>query len=92
MGEDLICLGYTEPQRTGPVHRREAGRARSGAGLPKGVFQVLHGDKEAVDAIVNHSSIKVVGFVGSSDIAQTSTRPPPPRVSVHSASAEPRIT
>jgi malonate-semialdehyde dehydrogenase (acetylating) / methylmalonate-semialdehyde dehydrogenase len=40
------------------------------AGLPKGVFQVVHGDKEAVDAILNHQGIQAVGFVGSSDIAQ----------------------
>ena len=40
------------------------------AGLPKGVFQVVHGDKEAVDAILDHPEIKAVGFVGSSDIAQ----------------------
>ncbi len=40
------------------------------AGLPKGVFQVVHGDKEAVDAILEHPEIKAVGFVGSSDIAQ----------------------
>ena len=40
------------------------------AGLPKGVFQVVHGDKEAVDAILAHPEIKAVGFVGSSDIAQ----------------------
>ena len=40
------------------------------AGLPKGVFQVVHGDKEAVDAILLHPDIQAVGFVGSSDIAQ----------------------
>ncbi|BCO38991.1 methylmalonate-semialdehyde dehydrogenase (acylating) [Mycobacterium paraintracellulare] len=40
------------------------------AGLPQGVFQVVHGDKEAVDAILNHPDIQAVGFVGSSDIAQ----------------------
>ena len=39
------------------------------AGLPKGVFQVVHGDKEAVDAILAHPAIMAVGFVGSSDIA-----------------------
>src|SRR3954471_1422111 len=39
------------------------------AGLPPGVFQVVHGDKEAVDAILNHPDIQAVGFVGSSDIA-----------------------
>ncbi len=40
------------------------------AGLPPGVFQVVHGDKEAVDAILEHPLIQAVGFVGSSDIAQ----------------------
>ncbi|MEO8816162.1 MAG: CoA-acylating methylmalonate-semialdehyde dehydrogenase, partial [Mycobacterium sp.] len=40
------------------------------AGLPPGVFQVVHGDKEAVDAILHHPDIAAVGFVGSSDIAQ----------------------
>jgi malonate-semialdehyde dehydrogenase (acetylating)/methylmalonate-semialdehyde dehydrogenase len=40
------------------------------AGLPAGVFQVVHGDKEAVDAILTHPDIAAVGFVGSSDIAQ----------------------
>ncbi|WP_375482220.1 CoA-acylating methylmalonate-semialdehyde dehydrogenase [uncultured Mycobacterium sp.] len=40
------------------------------AGLPSGVFQVVHGDKEAVDAILAHPDIQAVGFVGSSDIAQ----------------------
>ncbi len=40
------------------------------AGLPAGAFQVVHGDKEAVDAILTHPDIKAVGFVGSSEIAQ----------------------
>ncbi|WP_018601794.1 CoA-acylating methylmalonate-semialdehyde dehydrogenase [Mycobacterium sp. 155] len=40
------------------------------AGLPAGVFQVVQGDKEAVDAILEHPDVKAVGFVGSSDIAQ----------------------
>lgn len=40
------------------------------AGLPAGVFQVVQGDKEAVDAILEHPAIQAVGFVGSSDIAQ----------------------
>jgi malonate-semialdehyde dehydrogenase (acetylating)/methylmalonate-semialdehyde dehydrogenase len=40
------------------------------AGLPKGVLNVVHGDKEMVDAILDHPQIKAVSFVGSSDIAQ----------------------
>ena len=40
------------------------------AGLPAGVLNVLHGDKTAVDALLDHKDIKAVSFVGSSDIAQ----------------------
>lgn len=40
------------------------------AGLPPGVFQVVHGDKEAVDALLGHRDVAAVGFVGSSDIAE----------------------
>ncbi|MEO1787992.1 MAG: aldehyde dehydrogenase family protein, partial [Pseudomonadota bacterium] len=39
------------------------------AGLPDGVLNVVHGDKEAVDGILDHPDIKAVSFVGSSDIA-----------------------
>jgi malonate-semialdehyde dehydrogenase (acetylating)/methylmalonate-semialdehyde dehydrogenase len=40
------------------------------AGLPDGVFNVVHGDKEAVDAILNHPGIHAVSFVGSTPIAR----------------------
>ena len=40
------------------------------AGLPKGVLQVVNGDKEAVDAILHHEDIQSIGFVGSTPIAQ----------------------
>lgn len=40
------------------------------AGAPEGLLQVLHGDKEMVDAILDHPDIAAVSFVGSSDIAQ----------------------
>ncbi len=40
------------------------------AGLPAGIFNVLHGDKTAVDALLDHKDVKAVSFVGSSDIAQ----------------------
>lgn len=39
------------------------------AGAPKGVLNVVNGDKEVVDAILTHPDIKAVSFVGSSDIA-----------------------
>jgi malonate-semialdehyde dehydrogenase (acetylating)/methylmalonate-semialdehyde dehydrogenase len=40
------------------------------AGLPKGIIQVVNGDKEAVDAILQDDVIQSVGFVGSTPIAE----------------------
>jgi len=40
------------------------------AGLPDGVFNVVHGDKEAVDAILAHPDIRAISFVGSTPIAR----------------------
>ena len=39
------------------------------AGLPKGVFNVVQGDKEAVDALLAHRDVQAVSFVGSTPIA-----------------------
>ncbi len=40
------------------------------AGVPAGVFNVVHGDKVAVDAILEHPDIKAVSFVGSTPVAR----------------------
>ena len=40
------------------------------AGLPDGVFNVVNGDKESVDALLEHPDVKAVSFVGSTPIAQ----------------------
>jgi len=40
------------------------------AGLPDGILQVVNGDKEAVDAILDHPDIAAIGFVGSTPIAE----------------------
>ena len=40
------------------------------AGLPDGVFNVVHGDKEAVDALLAHPDVKALSFVGSTPIAK----------------------
>ncbi len=40
------------------------------AGLPDGVFNVVHGDKEAVDALLHHPGVDAVSFVGSTPIAR----------------------
>ena len=40
------------------------------AGLPDGVFNVLHGDKEAVDGLLTHPDIAAISFVGSTPVAK----------------------
>ena len=40
------------------------------AGLPDGILQVVNGDKEAVDAILDNDTIQAIGFVGSTPIAE----------------------
>ena len=40
------------------------------AGLPAGVFNVVHGDKEAVDTLLDHKDVKSISFVGSTPIAR----------------------
>jgi malonate-semialdehyde dehydrogenase (acetylating)/methylmalonate-semialdehyde dehydrogenase len=40
------------------------------AGLPAGVFNIVHGDKEAVDALLAHPDIKAISFVGSTPVAK----------------------
>ncbi len=40
------------------------------AGLPDGVLNVVHGDKEAVDALLTHPDVKAISFVGSTPIAK----------------------
>ncbi|UBV44967.1 CoA-acylating methylmalonate-semialdehyde dehydrogenase (plasmid) [Deinococcus taeanensis] len=41
------------------------------AGLPDGVLTVLHGDREAVDALLEHPDVAAVSFVGSTPVART---------------------
>jgi malonate-semialdehyde dehydrogenase (acetylating)/methylmalonate-semialdehyde dehydrogenase len=40
------------------------------AGLPDGVFNVVHGDKESVDALLDHPDVEAISFVGSTPIAK----------------------
>jgi malonate-semialdehyde dehydrogenase (acetylating)/methylmalonate-semialdehyde dehydrogenase len=62
------------------------------AGLPDGILQVVHGDKEMVDAILDHEEIKAISFVGSSDIAQYIYARGTANGKRVQASAAPRIT
>ncbi len=64
---NAVVLKPSEKDPTGPVKLAEW---FAEAGLPEGVFNVVHGDKEAVDALLTHPDVKAVSFVGSTPIAR----------------------
>jgi malonate-semialdehyde dehydrogenase (acetylating)/methylmalonate-semialdehyde dehydrogenase len=59
-----------KPSEKDPSPSIRMGELLKEAGLPDGVFNVVHGDKEAVDAILHHPGIQAVSFVGSTPIAR----------------------
>ena len=63
---NAFILKPSERDPSVPVRLAELMRE---AGAPEGILQVVHGDKEMVDAILDHPAIAAVSFVGSSDIA-----------------------
>ena len=63
---NAFILKPSERDPSVPVRLAELMRE---AGAPEGILQVVHGDKEMVDAILDHPAISAVSFVGSSDIA-----------------------
>jgi malonate-semialdehyde dehydrogenase (acetylating)/methylmalonate-semialdehyde dehydrogenase len=68
-----IACGNTfvlKPSERDPTLSLRMGELLKEAGLPDGVFNVVHGDKEAVDAILAHEAIRAVSFVGSTPIAR----------------------
>ncbi|TAL40041.1 MAG: CoA-acylating methylmalonate-semialdehyde dehydrogenase [Alphaproteobacteria bacterium] len=68
-----ITCGNTfilKPSERDPSASRFMGELLAEAGLPDGVFNIVNGDKEAVDAILHHPDIQAVSFVGSTPIAE----------------------
>jgi malonate-semialdehyde dehydrogenase (acetylating)/methylmalonate-semialdehyde dehydrogenase len=63
---NAFILKPSERDPTVPVRLAELMKE---AGLPDGILNVVHGDKEMVDAILDHPDVKAISFVGSSDIA-----------------------
>jgi malonate-semialdehyde dehydrogenase (acetylating)/methylmalonate-semialdehyde dehydrogenase len=59
-----------KPSEKDPSVANLSARLLAEAGLPEGVFSVIHGDKVAVDAILRHPGIAAVSFVGSTPIAR----------------------
>jgi len=68
-----IACGNTfvlKPSEKDPSPSVLAAELLAEAGLPDGVFNVVHGDKAAVDAILEHPDVAAVSFVGSTPVAR----------------------
>lgn len=68
-----IALGNSyvwKPSDKTPLTAQAIANALKEAGLPDGVFTVLHGGEQTVNAIIDHPLTKAIGFVGSTKIAK----------------------
>jgi malonate-semialdehyde dehydrogenase (acetylating)/methylmalonate-semialdehyde dehydrogenase len=68
----LVC-GNTfvlKPSEKVPLTAIRIAKLLEKAGLPKGVFNIVHGGRECVDALLTHPKVKAVSFVGSTPIAK----------------------
>ena len=68
-----IACGNTfilKPSERDPSSANFMAKLLQQAGLPDGVFTVLHGDKQAVDGLLTHPDVAAVSFVGSTPIAE----------------------
>jgi malonate-semialdehyde dehydrogenase (acetylating)/methylmalonate-semialdehyde dehydrogenase len=59
-----------KPSEKVPLSANYLGRLLVEAGIPNGVFNIVHGDKEAVDTLLHHPLVKAISFVGSTPIAK----------------------
>jgi malonate-semialdehyde dehydrogenase (acetylating)/methylmalonate-semialdehyde dehydrogenase len=59
-----------KPSERTPISAVRLGELLKEAGLPDGVFNIINGAREAVDAILEHPGIKAVSFVGSHPVAE----------------------
>src|SRR6185437_9245867 len=69
-----IAAGNTfvlKPSPIDPTPSLMAAELMREAGFPKGVFNVVQGDKEAVDALLTHPDVQAISFVGSTAIAHS---------------------
>ncbi len=68
-----IACGNTfvlKPSERDPSVSDRVAELYAEAGLPEGVFTVVHGDKTAVDALLDHEDVAAISFVGSTPIAR----------------------
>jgi len=71
---NAIALGncmILKPSELVPLSAGRIAELLKEAGLPDGVLQIVHGGREAVEALCDHSGISAVAFVGSTKIAKT---------------------
>ncbi len=66
MGNSVIL----KPSEQTPLSALEIGRLLKESGLPDGVFSVVNGDREIVEAMCDHPGISAIGFVGSTRVAK----------------------
>ncbi len=59
-----------KPSDKTPLTSNLLAHALKESGLPLGLFQVVQGDHQAVEAIIDHADIKAIGFVGSTKVAK----------------------
>lgn len=70
---NAIALGnclILKPSELVPLSANRIAELLREAGLPEGVFQVVHGGKDVVEAICDHSGIEAITFVGSTKVAK----------------------
>jgi len=68
-----IVAGNTfvlKPSEKVPLSAMHLAELLAEAGLPKGVFNIVHGDKQCVDVLLTHPLVQAVSFVGSTSIAK----------------------
>jgi malonate-semialdehyde dehydrogenase (acetylating)/methylmalonate-semialdehyde dehydrogenase len=68
-----IACGNTfilKPSEKVPLTPTRAAELLTEAGVPEGVFNLIHGDKRAVDALLAHPLVKAISFVGSTPVAK----------------------
>lgn len=68
----IVC-GNTfvlKPSEKVPLSAVRLGELLIEAGLPAGVFNIVHGDRTCVDALLNHADVAAISFVGSTSIAK----------------------
>lgn len=68
-----IACGNTfvlKPSEKVPMSAMKLGELLTDAGCPAGVFNIVHGDKVAVDALLTHPLVRAISFVGSTGVAK----------------------